>query len=146
MPPRRADRPAVSASSVPVEVRSRSSLSSNVFRADTKHAALRQTLFRLWDVFFVEGFDVFFRAAVAVLKVNEDALMACDSIGVSPRRSSLRRSSRPDPSSWPSSLFLPKQTLYESLEACTSRLWSPDQLLAVRPFFRSSSSPHARDR
>lgn len=25
------------------------------------------------------------------------------------------------------------QTLYESLEACTSRLWSPDQLFAVSP-------------
>jgi hypothetical protein len=43
---------------------------------------VRQTLFRLWDLFFVEGFDVFFRSAIAVLKINEAALMACDSIGV----------------------------------------------------------------
>jgi hypothetical protein len=35
----------------------------------------------VWDVFFVEGHDCLFRIAVAILKLNEAELLACESAG-----------------------------------------------------------------
>lgn len=63
-----------------------------------------QTLFRVWDVLFLEGMDVLFRVAVAILKINESELLACDSIS----------------------------SLYVHLEGMTTRMWHPDKLLKVR--------------
>ncbi|CED83062.1 Ypt/Rab GTPase activating protein [Phaffia rhodozyma] len=71
-----------------------------------------ETLFRVWDVFFVEGFDFFFRCALAVLKANQTTLLQCNSIG----------------------------TLYQSLEACTSRLWNADQLLSIEMDFKTTAT------
>lgn len=38
-----------------------------------------ETLFRVWDVFFVEGMTVLFRVAIAILKMSEKELLKCDS-------------------------------------------------------------------
>lgn len=40
-----------------------------------------QTLFCVWDLFFVEGHDCLFRVAIAILKLNEADLLTCDSAG-----------------------------------------------------------------
>ncbi|KAF8313582.1 TBC-domain-containing protein [Clavulina sp. PMI_390] len=61
------------------------------------------TLFRVWDVLFLEGMDVLFRVALAMLKMNEAELLACDSVS----------------------------TLYIHLESMTTRMWHPDKLLKV---------------
>ncbi|KAF8340494.1 rab-GTPase-TBC domain-containing protein [Cantharellus anzutake] len=62
-----------------------------------------ETLFRVWDVFFVEGMDVLFRVAIAIIRINETQLLACDSIS----------------------------SLYIQLESITTRMWHPDKLLKV---------------
>ena len=63
-----------------------------------------QTLFRAWDLFFLEGMDALFRIAVAILRINEAELLDCDSIS----------------------------SLYMHLESMTTRMWQPDKLLKVR--------------
>lgn len=44
-------------------------------------AEILQTLFRVWDLLFVEGSIVLFRVALAILIINEDRLLAADSAG-----------------------------------------------------------------
>lgn len=66
-----------------------------------------ETLFRVWDVFFVDGMDVLFRVALAILKVNEAELLRCDSM----------------------------PSLYVLFENMTARMWQADKLLKVRSFF-----------
>ena len=55
-------------------------------------------------MFFLEGMDVLFRVAIAILRINEPELLACDSIS----------------------------SLYIQLGSVTSRMWHPDKLLKVR--------------
>jgi hypothetical protein len=69
-----------------------------------------ETLFRVWDVFFVEGHAVLFRVAVAVLKLNEAELCATDSV--------------PD--------------LFTFIGGMTARLWSADKLIALQHSYRSA--------
>ena len=57
----------------------------------------------MWDVFFVEGMDVLFRVALAMLRMNEADLLQCDSVS----------------------------SLYIHLESMTTRMWHPDKLLKV---------------
>ena len=69
-----------------------------------------QTLFRVWDVFLVDGLDVLFRVALAILKANEDELLQCDSI----------------------------PAVYVALESLPNRMWRPDKLLKVRSVLLST--------
>ncbi|TXT10778.1 hypothetical protein VHUM_02283 [Vanrija humicola] len=68
-----------------------------------------ETLFRVWDVFFVEGHDVLFRVAIAILKINETDLLACDSVG----------------------------DLFTFISGMTSRLWGADKLIALQHSYKS---------
>lgn len=81
-------------------------------------------MFRVWDVFFVEGHDVsptvpvwpsplpapadpnpqtLFRIAIAILKMHETEICACESVG----------------------------DLFTLMSTMTSRLWAADKLIAV---------------
>lgn len=60
----------------------------------------------MWDVFLVDGLDVLFRVALAILRTNEDELVHCDSI----------------------------PAVYVALESLPNRMWCPDKLLKVRDF------------
>jgi hypothetical protein len=62
-----------------------------------------QTLFRVWDVFLVDGLDVLFRIALGILKCNEQELVQCESI----------------------------PAVYVALENLPTRTWQPDKLLQV---------------
>ena len=62
-----------------------------------------KTLFRVWDVFFVDGLDVLFRIAMAILRNNEAELLRCESI----------------------------PAVYVSLENLPTRMWEADKLLQV---------------
>ena len=66
-----------------------------------------ETLFRVWDVFLVDGFDVLFRIALAMLRNNEAELLGCQSI----------------------------PAVYVALENLPTRMWEADKLLQVRSFF-----------
>lgn len=66
-----------------------------------------QTLFRVWDVFLVDGLDVLFRIALGILKDNEQELVQCESISA----------------------------VYVALENLPTRMWQPEKLLQVRVFF-----------
>ncbi|KAI8338161.1 rab-GTPase-TBC domain-containing protein [Chlamydoabsidia padenii] len=37
-----------------------------------------QTFLRIWDVYFLHGFDIFYCAAVALLMIHKDYLLKCD--------------------------------------------------------------------
>jgi hypothetical protein len=63
-----------------------------------------QTLFRVWDVLLLDGLDVLFRVALAVLKSHEAELLRCESI----------------------------PAVYVALESLPTRMWQPDKLLQVR--------------
>ena len=63
-----------------------------------------QTLFRVWDVFLVDGLDVLFRIALGILRNNESELLGCASI----------------------------PTVYVALENLPTRMWEADKLLQVR--------------
>lgn len=63
-----------------------------------------ETLFRVWDVFLVDGFDVLFRIALAMLRNNEAELLGCQSI----------------------------PAVYVALENLPTRMWEADKLLQVR--------------
>jgi hypothetical protein len=63
-----------------------------------------QTLFRVWDLFIVDGFDVLFRTALAVLKIGEQELLKCDSVPAA----------------------------YVALESLPTRIWEADRLIQVR--------------
>jgi hypothetical protein len=68
-----------------------------------------QTLFRVWDVLLLDGLDVLFRIALAVLKNHEAELLRCDSI----------------------------PAVYVALESLPTRMWQPDKLLQVSPSLRA---------
>ncbi|ORY35339.1 rab-GTPase-TBC domain-domain-containing protein [Naematelia encephala] len=63
-----------------------------------------ETLFRVWDVFFVEGHDSLFRVALAMLKLNETELCACETIS----------------------------DLFAFVGGMTARLWGADKLIAAQ--------------
>lgn len=63
-----------------------------------------ETLFRVWDVFIVDGFGVLFRIALAMLRNNEAELLGCQSI----------------------------PAVYVALENLPTRMWEADKLLQVR--------------
>ena len=61
-------------------------------------------MFRVWDVFMVDGVDVLFRIAFAILRTNEQELLRCTSI----------------------------PAVYVALESLPNRMWEADRLLQVR--------------
>ncbi|KAL1741905.1 rab-GTPase-TBC domain-containing protein [Schizophyllum fasciatum] len=69
-----------------------------------------ETLFRLWDVFMVNGLDVLFRVALAILKNNEQELLQCESISA----------------------------VYVALESLPTRMWEADKLIQAAADLRSS--------
>ncbi|CDO75118.1 hypothetical protein BN946_scf185010.g43 [Trametes cinnabarina] len=69
-----------------------------------------ETLFRVWDVFMVDGVDVLFRVAFAILRINEQELMRCSSI----------------------------PAVYVALESLPNRMWEADKLLQVEAELRST--------
>ena len=73
-----------------------------------------QTLFRVWDVLLLDGLDVLFRVALAVLKSHEAELLRCESI----------------------------PAVYVALESLPTRMWQPDKLLQVRSLFPPTPSRH----
>ncbi|CCM04212.1 uncharacterized protein FIBRA_06379 [Fibroporia radiculosa] len=60
-----------------------------------------ETLFRVWDVFLVDGLDVLFRIAASILRMNEQELLHCGSI----------------------------PAVYVALESLPNRMWETDRLL-----------------
>ncbi|KAI0091279.1 rab-GTPase-TBC domain-containing protein [Irpex rosettiformis] len=68
-----------------------------------------ETLFRVWDVFIVDGLDVLFRVALAILRNNEQELLDCDSI----------------------------PAVYVALESLPNRMWRSDKLLKREVELRS---------
>ncbi|KAI9454807.1 TBC-domain-containing protein [Russula earlei] len=62
-----------------------------------------ETLFRAWDVLLLDGLDVLFRIALAILKSHEAELLRCDSI----------------------------PAVYVALESLPTRMWQPDKLLQL---------------
>ncbi|KAI0656439.1 TBC-domain-containing protein [Cubamyces menziesii] len=69
-----------------------------------------ETLFRVWDIFMVDGVDVLFRIAFAILRTNEQELMRCTSI----------------------------PAVYVSLESLPNRMWEADKLLQTEAELRST--------
>ncbi|KAI0636302.1 TBC-domain-containing protein [Trametes polyzona] len=69
-----------------------------------------ETLFRVWDVFMVDGMDVLFRIAFAILRTNEQELMRCSSI----------------------------PAVYVALESLPNRMWEADKLLQAEAELRST--------
>jgi hypothetical protein len=60
-------------------------------------------LFRVWDIFLVDGMDVLFRLAFAILRIGEPELLRCESV----------------------------PALYVSLESLPTRMWESGKLLQV---------------
>ncbi|KAJ6489064.1 rab-GTPase-TBC domain-containing protein [Mycena sanguinolenta] len=69
-----------------------------------------ETLFRVWDVFLVDRFDVLFRVALAILRSNEAELLRCESI----------------------------PAVYVALENLPTRMWQADKLLQLELELRAS--------
>ncbi|KAF8155369.1 rab-GTPase-TBC domain-containing protein [Mycena galopus ATCC 62051] len=69
-----------------------------------------ETLFRVWDVFLVDGLDVLFRVALAILRSNETELLRCESI----------------------------PAVYVALENLPTRMWQADKLLQLELELRPS--------
>ncbi|KAJ3797579.1 GTPase activating rab protein [Lentinula aff. detonsa] len=69
-----------------------------------------ETLFRVWDVFLVDGLDVLFRTALAILRSNESELLGCQSV----------------------------PAVYVALENLPTRMWEADKLLQSEADLRSS--------
>ena len=67
------------------------------------NVVLGQTLFRVWDVFLMDGLDVLFRIALGILRSNEAELLRCESV----------------------------PAVYVSLENLPTRMWEADKLLQV---------------
>ncbi|KAH7884826.1 rab-GTPase-TBC domain-containing protein [Phlebopus sp. FC_14] len=68
-----------------------------------------ETLFRVWDVFLVDGLDVLFRIALGILHSNEQELLQCESISA----------------------------VYVALENLPTRMWQPEKLLQLESELRS---------
>ncbi|KAF5379653.1 hypothetical protein D9615_005777 [Tricholomella constricta] len=66
-----------------------------------------ETLFRVWDVFLVDGLDVLFRVALGILRSNEQELLQCESI----------------------------PAVYVALENLPTRMWEADKLIQVGALF-----------
>ncbi|KAG6848421.1 hypothetical protein H0H93_000311, partial [Arthromyces matolae] len=60
-----------------------------------------ETLFRVWDVFLVDGLDVLYRVALGILRNNEQELLQCESI----------------------------PALYVALENLPTRMWEADKVV-----------------
>ncbi|KAF9475431.1 TBC-domain-containing protein [Pholiota conissans] len=69
-----------------------------------------ETLFRVWDVFLVDGLDVLFRVALGILRSNEAELLRCESI----------------------------PAVYVALENLPTRMWEADRLLQLEGDLRTS--------
>jgi len=69
-----------------------------------------ETLFRVWDVFLVDGLDVLFRVALAILRSSEAELLQCESMSAA----------------------------YVALENLPTRQWQPDKLLQLELDLRPS--------
>ncbi|PPQ84156.1 hypothetical protein CVT25_002022 [Psilocybe cyanescens] len=69
-----------------------------------------ETLFRVWDVFLVDGLDVLFRIALGILRNNEGELLRCESI----------------------------PAVYVALENLPTRMWEADKLLQLELDLRPS--------
>ncbi|EGO24973.1 hypothetical protein SERLADRAFT_356366 [Serpula lacrymans var. lacrymans S7.9] len=67
-----------------------------------------ETLFRVWDVFLVDGLDVLFRVALGILRSNEQELLKCESI----------------------------PAVYVALENLPTRMWQADKLLQLEAELR----------
>jgi small G protein signaling modulator 3 len=74
------------------------------YRYTAKLSHCLQTLFRVWDVFIVDGLDVLFRIALSILRINEAELLQAKSV----------------------------PALYVTLESLPTRMWEVDKLLRVR--------------
>ncbi|TFY56825.1 hypothetical protein EVJ58_g7403 [Rhodofomes roseus] len=64
-----------------------------------------ETLFRVWDIFLVDGMDVLFRIAFTILRMSEQELLHCSSI----------------------------PAVYVALESLPNRMWETDKLLQASP-------------
>ncbi|KAG1845291.1 rab-GTPase-TBC domain-containing protein [Suillus subalutaceus] len=71
-----------------------------------------ETLFRVWDVFLVDGLDVLFRVALGILRSNEQELLECES----------------------------NSAVYVSLENLPTRMWQSDKLLQLELDLRNMIS------
>ncbi|KAG1866164.1 rab-GTPase-TBC domain-containing protein [Suillus subluteus] len=71
-----------------------------------------ETLFRVWDVFLVDGLDVLFRVALGILRSNEQELLECES----------------------------NSAVYVSLENLPTRMWQSDKLLQLELDLRNTIS------
>ncbi|RDX46273.1 TBC-domain-containing protein [Lentinus brumalis] len=69
-----------------------------------------ETLFRVWDVFMVDGVDVLFRIAFAILRINEQELLRCSSI----------------------------PAVYVALESLPNRMWEADRLIQAEVELRGT--------
>ncbi|KZT73579.1 TBC-domain-containing protein [Daedalea quercina L-15889] len=69
-----------------------------------------ETLFRVWDVFLVDGMDVLFRIAFSILRMGEQELLHCASI----------------------------PAVYVALESLPNRVWETDKLLQYETELRST--------
>ncbi|KAF9048890.1 rab-GTPase-TBC domain-containing protein [Panaeolus papilionaceus] len=69
-----------------------------------------ETLFRVWDIFLVDGLDVLFRVALGILRSNEAELLRCESI----------------------------PAVYVALENLPTRMWEADKLLQIEGDLRGS--------
>ncbi|KZP22612.1 TBC-domain-containing protein [Athelia psychrophila] len=69
-----------------------------------------ESLFRVWDIFLVDGLDVLFRVALGILRSNEVELLACESI----------------------------PAVYVALENLPTRMWQADKLVQLELDLRGS--------
>ncbi|EJD49827.1 TBC-domain-containing protein [Auricularia subglabra TFB-10046 SS5] len=69
-----------------------------------------ETLFRVWDIFMVDGQDVLLRIGIAILRLAEEKLLQCRSISA----------------------------LYTCLESAPSRMWESDKLVKLETELRST--------
>ncbi|KAI0310088.1 rab-GTPase-TBC domain-containing protein [Amylostereum chailletii] len=69
-----------------------------------------ETLFRVWDVLIIDGLDVLFRVALAILRSNEQELLHCESI----------------------------PAVYVALESLPTRMWQADKLIQLEADLRST--------
>jgi len=80
-----------------------------------------ETLFRVWDVFIVDGLDVLFRIALSILRINEAELLQARSV----------------------------PALYVTLESLPTRMWEVDKLLRneveLRPYVVNADIIKKRD-
>ncbi|KIY68877.1 TBC-domain-containing protein [Cylindrobasidium torrendii FP15055 ss-10] len=69
-----------------------------------------ETLFRVWDLFLIDGIDVLFRVALAILKSREGELLGCQSV----------------------------PAVYTALENLPTRMWEAEKLVGAEGELRAS--------